>query len=314
MLPGMVAKPRVAIVGAGNLGTALALALRTAGYEIDAVLARSRATSSGRASSRGTGANSSQRKARRLARLVGARELTDLSTVQAELIWFCVPDAAISQSARSLAEKVEWKGRIALHSSGALTSDALRVLRRRGASVASVHPMMTFVRGASTSKSQSVESRRELAGVPFALEGDASAVRMARRLVRDLGGRAYTIRKKDKAAYHAWGTFASPLFTALLATTEQVAELAGVKRTQARRRMLPILQQTLANYAAFGAAGGFSGPIVRGDAETLKEHLRALRGAPVAREVYSALARAALQYLPAKNQKLLKQLLDAESD
>ncbi len=245
---------------------------------------------------------------------MGARELTDLSTVQAELIWFCVPDAAISQSARSLAEKVEWKGRIALHSSGALTSDALRVLRRRGASVASVHPMMTFVRGASTSKSQSVESRRELAGVPFALEGDASAVRMARRLVRDLGGRAYTIRKKDKAAYHAWGTFASPLLTALLATTEQVAELAGVKRTQARRRMLPILQQTLANYAAFGAAGGFSGPIVRGDAETLKEHLRALRGAPVAREVYSALARAALQYLPAKNKNLLKQLLDAESD
>ena len=125
-------------------------------------------------------------------------------------------------------------------------------------------------------------------------------------LVKDLGGHAYSIRKKDKAAYHAWGTFASPLFTALLATTEQVAVLAGVNRKAARQRMIPILQQTLANYAAFGAAGGFSGPIVRGDVDTVKRHLRVLRGAPVAREVYMSLARAALAYLPGKNKGALR--------
>jgi predicted short-subunit dehydrogenase-like oxidoreductase (DUF2520 family) len=150
--------------------------------------------------------------------------------------------------------------------------------------------------------------------VPFAVEGDPAAVRVARRVIRDLGGHAYAILKKDKAAYHAWGTFASPLFTALLATTEQVAMLAGVNRKEAKRRMIPILQQTLANYEALGAAGGFSGPIVRGDVDTVKGHLRALRGTPVAREVYSALARSALQYLPAKNKKLLKQLLDSQRD
>jgi predicted short-subunit dehydrogenase-like oxidoreductase (DUF2520 family) len=290
MLPGMAAKPRVAIVGAGNLGTALARALQRAGYEIDVVIARAR--------------GASLKKAQRLARQLGAGASTDLSAVRAELIWFCVPDAEIARAARSLAKRIEWKGRVALHSSGALTSDELAVLRSRGAAVASVHPLMTFVRGSGAS----------LAGVPFALEGDLAAVRVARRIVRDVGGRAYSIRKKDKAAYHAWGTFASPLFTALLATTEQVAALARVNKKAAKQRMIPILLQTLANYAAFGAAGAFSGPIIRGDVDTVMRHLRVLRKTPAASEVYAALAGAALQYLPVKNKSSLKRILDSDLD
>ena len=246
----------------------------------------------------------SLKKAHKLAKQVGARAATDLSGVHANLIWFCVPDAEIAGAARSLATSIEWKGRVALHSSGALASDELAALRRLGAAVASVHPLMTFVRG----------SRPLLVGVPFAIEGDPAAVRVARRVVESVGGQAYSIRQKDKAAYHAWGTFASPLFTALLATTEQVAALAGVNRKAARRRIIPILLQTLANYATFGAAGGFSGPIVRGDVDTVKRHLRVLGDAPVAREVYVALAGSALRYLPAKSKGSLRRILDSQPD
>jgi predicted short-subunit dehydrogenase-like oxidoreductase (DUF2520 family) len=160
---------------------------------------------------------------------------------------------------------------------------------------------MTFVRG----------SRPSLAGVPFAIEGDAAAVRAARRIVGDLGGTAYAIKKKDKVAYHAWGAFASPMLNALLATSERVAAAAGVKRIGARRRMIPILLQTLANYASFGAPGAFSGPIVRGDVETVRRHLQVLRRLPAARKAYAALAQAALEYLPAKNKRELKRLLES---
>jgi predicted short-subunit dehydrogenase-like oxidoreductase (DUF2520 family) len=73
--------------------------------------------------------------------------------------------------------------------------------------------------------------------------------------------------------------------------------------------MLPILRQTLANYAALGAPGSFSGPIARGDVETVRAHLKALRVVPKAREVYLALAQAALLDLPAKNRVALKKLL-----
>ena len=288
MLPAMAAKPRIAIVGAGNLGTALALSLRAVGYKIELLMTRSR--------------GASLRNAQKLARQIGAHASAGPPrTMHAEVVWFCVPDGEIGRAGRALAARIEWKGKIALHSSGALTSDELDALRRRGAAVASVHPLMTFVRG----------SQPSLAGVPFAVEGDAVAVRVARRMVREMGGQAFPIRKNNKAAYHAWGTFASPLFAALLSATERVASLAGVKSKEARRRMIPILLQTLANYAAFGAAGAFSGPIVRGDIDTVKRHLRVLRGVPAAREVYSTLARTALQYLPAKRKRLLKRVLDS---
>jgi len=226
--------------------------------------------------------------------------------IDAEVVWLCVPDGAIAEVAQLLARKTDWKGRIALHSSGALSSDELAALRRRGAAVASVHPMMTFVAGALQAGSGPA-----LAGVPFAIEGDAAALRTSKRLVKDLGGKAYAIRPQDKAAYHAWGTFASPLLTALLATTEQVAAAAGVQRREAKRRMLPILRQTLANYAAFDAGRSFSGPIIRGDAETIRRHLRVLREVPAAREVYAALAKAAVRYLPGKNKRVVQGLLKA---
>jgi predicted short-subunit dehydrogenase-like oxidoreductase (DUF2520 family) len=73
--------------------------------------------------------------------------------------------------------------------------------------------------------------------------------------------------------------------------------------------MLPIVQQTLANYAKIGPAGAFSGPIVRGDAQVVRQHLRELKKIPEARAVYLALARAGLRYLPARNRRELERLL-----
>jgi predicted short-subunit dehydrogenase-like oxidoreductase (DUF2520 family) len=285
MLPGMTVKPRIAIVGAGKLGTALALSLREAGYAIDSVISRTRAES--------------RRKAGRLASRVGARTLDEPEKIKADLVWFCVPDSEVAHASQIFARKCSWRGKIAVHSSGALSSDELGALRQQGGLVASVHPLMTFV-----GKGQPLPD-----AVPFAIEGDVAAVRVARRIVRDLGGQPYLIRKEEKAAYHAWGTFASPLLTALLATTEQVAQLAGLNRGDAVRRMMPILRRTLENYSAFGGPNAFSGPIIRGDVDTVKRHLQVLRKLPAAREVYSALAQAALQYLPAKNKGALKRVL-----
>jgi predicted short-subunit dehydrogenase-like oxidoreductase (DUF2520 family) len=289
----MAPKPRIAIVGAGNLGSALAVSLRDAGYAIEAIVARP--------------SPASRRKTQALAKKVGARLLSGpIANLRVDVVWFCVPDGEIQRAAQDFSRQVEWKNAawkrtIALHSSGALPSDELSILRRRGAAVASVHPMMTFVRG----------SRPTLAAAPFALEGDARALRAARRIVRDLSGDAYPVRISDKPAYLAWGAFASPLLTALLVTTEQVAALAGVGPSAARRRMFPILHQTLANYATRDAAQAFSGPIIRGDIATVKRHLRVLRKVPAARDVYRALAVAALRYLPAKNKAALRETLES---
>lgn len=284
MLPGMAETERIAIVGVGNLGSAMAVSLTHAGLVVDMLVAHS---------------PRSLKKAKALAKKIGARATCDFAGLNADLFWLCVPDSEIGRVARTLAEKLPWKGRVVFHSSGALTSDELSSLRRKGAAAASVHPMLTFVRGTEPA----------LKRVPFAIEGDPAAVHVARRIVKAMGGRSYSIRKADKAAYHAWGTFASPLITALLATTERVALLAKVKPSEARKRMSNIILATVRNYIAFGAPGAFSGPIIRGDVETIRRHLRALNKEPSAREVYTALARAALEYLPAKNRNTLRQML-----
>ena len=290
MLPGMAKKPSVTIVGAGNLATALSISLRSAGYTIEAIVARER----GGALSR----------AKRLAQRVGACAVLDLETSKSGIIWLCVPDTQIRRVAGLLSAKLDGEGKVALHSSGALASDELQPFQRKGAAVASVHPLMTFVKNSAPS----------FHGVPFAIEGDPRAVNGARAIVRDLRGQSFHIRTEEKNAYHAWGTFASPLLTAFLITTEQVAELAGVKSKSAKRRMLPILSKTLANYGNLGAAKGFSGPIIRGDLDTVRRHLDVLRRSPVARQVYVALAGAALEYLPSKNKASLKRLLQSSRE
>jgi len=279
------ARPTIAIVGPGNLGTALALALHAAEYRIAEVVTRE--------------GKESQRYGRALAKKVNARLIAVGAPLSADLIWLCVPDRQIAACANAIAEDSSWRGKVAFHSSGALTSDELTPLRRKGAAVASVHPLMTFVRSVSPS----------LMKVPFALEGDAAALRVARALVRSLRGQPFIIPKHAKPAYHAWGGFASPLFIALLAMAERVAGLVGISRAASRKMMLPIVRQTLSNYAAHGPSAAFSGPIVRGDIETVSKHLKILDGFPEAKSVYVALARSALRELPTPNRKALARVL-----
>jgi len=284
----MPVRPQIAIVGPGRLGSALAWALTEAGYRVNEVISRD--------------TRSSQKRAREIARRTRSFTTTlKTANLDSDLIWFCVPDREIAVAARALIRSSEWKDKVAFHSSGALASDELNVLRRRGAAVASVHPMMTFVRGSIPS----------LKGVAFALEGDAKAIRLARKITRDLGGDPFSISATSKIAYHAWGGFSSPLLVAMLVTAEQVAQTAGLSSTQARKIMLPIVRKTLANYSALGPAGAFSGPIVRGDVPIVQKHLQTLQKIPQAKEVYVALARAAVKYLPARNRKELKKLLAA---
>jgi predicted short-subunit dehydrogenase-like oxidoreductase (DUF2520 family) len=281
---GMGSKPRIAIVGPGRLGTGLALALDDAGYRVGEMVVRA---PGGRA-------------ARLLARRLRAKVLQlSAAELQSEVVWFCVPDGAIAAAAAALASS-SWKGKIALHPSGALSSDELAVLQKRGAAVASAHPMMTFAAG----------TRPALGGVSFALEGNPRAVAAARRIIRDLGGDCFDISKKAKPLYHVWGGLLSPLLVAHLACAEEVARAAKIPARIARRNMLPILRQTIENYAALGPERALTGPLTRGDVGTIARHLRNLGvAATSAEEVYRALSLFAVRKLDVKKRRELLQLL-----
>jgi predicted short-subunit dehydrogenase-like oxidoreductase (DUF2520 family) len=279
-------KATITLIGAGNLARTLGPALRAAGYKIDAVAARETA--------------SSRRRAAMLATSLGAKAVPLAQAgPDSDIIWICHTDDALAETARKLARKNGWQGKIVFHSSGALSSDVLAPLRRAGAHVASLHPMMTFVPGASPKMSE----------VPLAVEGDRQAVAAARQLVKRLRAEIFLIEKKFKTLYHALGSFSSPMLVATLATAERVGRAAGLSPNQTRRIIAPILRETIKNYVERGPAAAFSGPIKRGDLNTIRRHLRQLKRVPGASEVYRALVKSALMDLPARNRSQLVRLL-----
>ncbi len=280
-----MAKPSISIVGPGRLGTSLARALHAAKYKVAEIVYRPGPSASA---------------AKELAKELRA-ELLFYPEQYAPIVFLCVGDSQLGAVSQELANW-PWKGRVALHTSGAMTSDVLALLRDKGGAVGSVHPMMSFVRGVVT----------PLKGVSFALEGDAKAVRVARGIVRDLGGKSFVLKKSAKPLYHAFGAFASPLLVATLAAGERLGRKAGLTDAQARAAMRPIVEQTLKNYLEKGSAGAFSGPMIRGDVETIRKHLEALRATPEMREAYIALVRCALGTLPVKSAGAIAALLSGQ--
>jgi predicted short-subunit dehydrogenase-like oxidoreductase (DUF2520 family) len=287
MMAASLQKPSITFIGAGNLAQALGPALKKAGYRIDAVIARDNPAS--------------RRRARALAAKLGATFGTLKHVAMAsDIIWLLHTDDALAETARQLAHEAGWRGKVVLHSSGALSSDALNPLRRWGAHGASLHPMMTFVPGTAP----------EMNAVPFAVEGDTQAVAVAKAIVKQLGAEAFPIRKADKVLYHALGSFSSPLIVATLVTAERVGRAAGLSKSQTRKVMAGIVQQTLRNYLERGPAAAFSGPIKRGDLKTVRGHLRELKRVPDALKVYRALVLSALRDLPSGRKNELLRVLN----
>lgn len=278
-------KISVSLVGHGNLGRALAIALDRAGYQVREVIARDA---------------SSLTRARKLAGPLNAGAVSiPEAKFDGDVVFLCVPDAAIRDVATQLARRkdVDWRGKTVLHLSGALPSDELRALAKRGAAIGSAHPMNSFV--ASTEP--------DFHGIPMAIEGDRSAAKVATEIARSLGADPFPIKSKDKVLYHALGAFSSPLLVSHLQLAEQVGRKAGVKNPKSV--IAQIIQRTLKNYLATDATQAFSGPLMRGDTGTIKKHLAALKKVPAAREAYLGLARNAVEHLPVRNRAELRKIL-----
>jgi predicted short-subunit dehydrogenase-like oxidoreductase (DUF2520 family) len=267
--------PSVSIIGLGNWGSSLARALTDAKVPLHEVVVR------GRLSARKT-----------------TLPLTNLdrARLEADVLWLCVPDKVIARVTAGWLKRVAdrgFKGRIIVHSSGALGAGVLQAATKGGASVGSVHPLMSFP----------TRTPIALEGVSFAVEADAGTRRVLNQLVRRMGGRPFAIKAGNKALYHAVGVLSSPLLVSHLAAAHEAAERAGFSPRQARRLIEPIARATLDNFFRNGPAKSFSGPIARGDVETIRLHLQALKPHPILASVYRSLALYALETLPSPGGK-----------
>jgi predicted short-subunit dehydrogenase-like oxidoreductase (DUF2520 family) len=194
-----------------------------------------------------------------------------------------VRDDAIEAVCEALAEVGCWgPGDVVLHCSGALDSSILSAARQAGAGAGSWHPLQTFPAG---------EMVASLAGVPFFAEGDGPAVARASELTSALGGTFHEIAPHGKALYHAAAVMACNYVSTLLEASEALMSQAGIEPGETRKAMAPLTRRTVENAACSGPVDTLTGPIVRGDAETVRKHLAAMQGAGLEglAELYRAL-------------------------
>ncbi len=250
-------RPSVSIVGAGRLGTALAVALSKSGYPIEAVLARR--SSSARNTARLLGGKTSSLGVSQLAQLPPSR-----------LIIISTPDDAIGLIARRLADLQPGKpnNRIFMHTSGALSSEALTPLAAKGFAVGSLHPLL-----AVTSPQNGIQP---LNNAFWCIEGEPAARKVARGIVRDLRGESFSIKADKKPLYHAAAVMASGHVVALFDIAIEMLVSSGLTAERARELLLPLVESNTRNLSTLDPARALTGTFARGDFSTVQRHLLAL--------------------------------------
>lgn len=263
---GRAAKHTISIIGAGRLGTALARALATHGYRVEAVVARRKSH------------------ARACAELIATQPLI-LTSAQldqlpsSDILFITTPDDAIESVAMQLAAMMKSRARkmkgekgrrkrTALHASGALSSNILRSLRGAGFTIGSMHPLISV--------SDPVHGAESLRRAFFCIEGERAAQGVARSLVHALGAESFSISTKDKALYHAAAVMASGHMTALFDIATEMLTHCGLTMKRARAVLIPLLRSTLENLYTSDPARALTGTFARADTSTVRRHIEAI--------------------------------------
>ncbi|GAA5082850.1 hypothetical protein GCM10023259_092740 [Thermocatellispora tengchongensis] len=253
------------VLGAGRVGSVLGAALAGAGHRVVAAS--------------GVSDDSQRRAADRL----GVTPVSPEDVVrEAQLVLLTVPDDVLPGLVSGLAATgVDLKGKLLAHTSGAYGLSVLDPAAHAGALPLALHPVMTF-----TGREDDL---RRLSGCSFGVTAPDPLRPVAEALVIEMGGEPVWIAESDRALYHAALAGAANHMVTLVAESSELLERIGVEHPG--RMLGPLLGAALDNVLRLGIAG-LTGPVVRGDAGTVRKHVDALiLAAPEAADAYIALAR-----------------------
>ncbi len=284
---------RIGVIGAGRVGAVLAAALRAAGHEITSVAGESAA---------------SLTRAETLLPGVPVAKPTAVAR-SCDLLLLTVPDDMLPNVVTMLsASGALHAGQYVVHTSGKHGVSVLEPARRWGAKVLAMHPAMTFT-------GTDLDLGR-LPGCKFGVTAGKGTQALAESLVADLGGSTVWVDEERRALYHAGLAHGANHLVTLVAQAMEMLRESGADDPAATLR--PLLTAALDNALNYGDAA-LTGPIVRGDVETVRAHLRDIAATtPAALESYVVLARATAnravadgRLLPIRAAKLVGILNDA---
>ena len=238
---------KTGFIGAGTVGTALAVLLSRKGYEFVGASRRNKTAKTS--------------KSRLISNL---RILDDNQAVAdaAEIVFITTPDDAIAK----VAAEVRWhRGQSVVHCSGADSVNILEPARKPGAMVGCFHPLQTFA-----GIEQAIEN---IPGSTFGIEAEEPLLATLKDMAKDLGGQWITLKASDKVAYHAAAVFASNYTVTLVKMATDLWKTFSIPTDQATKALLPLIRGTLHNIETIGIPQCLTGPIARGDVGTIRKHL-----------------------------------------
>ena len=261
---------KLGLIGAGTVGTALAVRLSSKGYQVVAVSSRSQTSS------------------RKLAEAIsGCRAFNNNQDIAdaSELVFITTPDDAIT----SVVSQIQWHaGQSVVHCSGADSTDILEPAKKLGAQIGVFHPLQTFA-----SVKQAIEN---MPGSTFALEAEEPLLNTLKDMATALDGHWVELKASDKVVYHAAAVIACNYLVTLVKLASDLWQTFNIPPNQATQALLPLLRGTINNIDAVGIPQCLTGPIARGDTGTINKHLDALRKtAPALLSTYRELG---LQTIP----------------
>ena len=263
-------KDRIFILGAGRAGRGLARAFRVSGVEVVGLHGRRADTGEDTVTA-------------------GPFPATAL---RASVILVAVRDAQLEGALGEIAAAPFDRQAVVLHASGSADPRGLTSLREQGHPCGTFHPLVPIADPARAA---------ELFNDAWVgVDGDGAAVATADRLASKLGAHTLRIPEGEKARYHAAAVLASNFPTVLATLAALLLADAGVPPHDSWNAVRALMRGAVLNLDTDTPLAALTGPVVRGDAETVRRHLDALAGAPELRRVYVELSRAAVEIARAR--------------
>lgn len=273
----------ISFIGAGRLGTTLAIALHRAGMPVTMIASRTPAAAE-----------------KAVSGLAGCHAVTPEQAAAADLVFLTVPDDEIG----SMAARLPWRaGQYVVHCSGATEVALLEPAARAGALTGGYHPLQIF--------SDPQRTLALLPGSTAGIEGPPELEQQLRLLAAKLEMVPMLLPPGSRALYHGGGLFAGTFLLSMLNEAVQAWSAFGISEEQTLRALLPVARGTLETGVAKGPAAALAGPVSRGDVKVVQRHLQALEKLSMEQaDFYRQLAQRQLQ-LARKNGRLQAAQLDA---
>ncbi len=266
---------RIGIIGAGKVGTTLGKYLSIHGKNVTGFYSRTHESADEAATFAETETYSS------LCKLVE----------ESDVIFITTPDGVIPQVWGELLHQ-DISNRIICHFSGSLSSHVFSGREEAGASGISMHPMYAF--------SDKFHSYEQFHTAYLTLEGDPEAVAVMKPMWEAIGHHVLTLKAEDKIKYHAAAAMASNEMLGLMQASLDILSECGFSEKDSMALLTPLVQGNIASMLEKGCVNALTGPVERGDTQTVRKHLQALEGSK-AGKIYQSLGSTMVELAKRRN-------------